>query len=157
MARFRFRAQVALDLRRKQDEDARRLLGEAKRATSAAERTLDGHCRVLDEAMARAAREEAQASDTTRAIWYRNWMRRQQQVIDEARQVLETRRAEERAAADRAFVARRKLRALERLRDRMWKSFLLAEQRAEQKELDVLGGLRYVARERAPGGLRDVR
>jgi len=157
MARFRFRAQVALDLRQKQDEDARRILGEAKRATAAAERALDEERRVLAEALARAAREEAQASDTTRAIWYRNWMKRQQQVIELALRVAEKRRAEEREAAERAVIARRKLRALERLRDRTWKAFQVAEQRAEQKELDVLGGLRYVARERAPGGLRDVR
>ena len=150
MARFRFRAQVALDLRRKQDEDARRALAEAKRVTAVAQRALDEERRVLEEALARAADEESKASDTTRAIWYRNWMKRQQQVIELALRVVETRRAEEQGAAARAVIARRKLRALERLRDRMWKAYLVVEQRAEQKELDVLGGLRYVVRERAP-------
>lgn len=152
MARFRFRAQAAMDLRRKQDEDAQRALGEARRATQQAQAALDHERRVLDEAMVQARREAEQAYDATRAVWYRNWMSRQQQVIAAATRALEERRTAERTATEHAMQARRKLRALERLKDRLWKAFLAAELRAEQKELDVLGSLRYVARERAPGG-----
>lgn len=152
MAHFRFRAQVALDLRQRQDEDAQRELGATRQARVAAERMLAEEERVLAEAHVRASIEEARACDTSRAVWYRNWMRRQQMVIAAARATVEARRQDEAAAAERAIEARRRLRALERLRDRAWKAFQTAERRTEQKEFDVLGGLRYVARREVPEG-----
>jgi flagellar export protein FliJ len=153
MANFRFRAQVALDLRRKQDEEAQRDLGIARHATADAKRALDAEERVLADANVRASVEEARATDTTHAVWYRNWMKRQQQVIGAARAAVDTRLQEERAFAERAMEARRRLRSLERLRERAWKAFQTLERRAEQKEYDVLGGLRYVAQRDVPGGM----
>jgi flagellar biosynthesis chaperone FliJ len=152
MANFRFRAQVALELRHKQDDEAQRALGAARQATVAAQHAVLVEERALADAHVRASREEAQASDTTRAVWYRNWMKRQQQVIAAAKAVVETRLQEEREAAARAMETRRRLRSLERLRDRALKAFLTLERRTEQKEFDVLGGLRYVARQHVPGG-----
>jgi flagellar export protein FliJ len=152
MANFRFRAQVALDLRRTQDDEAQRALGAARQATVAAQHVVAAEERALTDANARASREEAQASDTTRAVWYRNWMKRQQQVIAASRAVVATREQEERDAAARAMEARRRLRSLERLRDRAWTAFQTLERRTEQKEFDVLGGLRYVARRDVPEG-----
>lgn len=153
MANFRFRAQAALELRQTQDERAQRALGDARRATAAAEEIVDREVRALSEAHTRACQEEASASDLTRAIWYRNWMRRQQAVIVSARAVVDARRADQRTAADRAMETRRRLRSLERLRDRLWQAFQTAERRVEQKEFDVLGGLRYVARRDVPEGV----
>ena len=152
MAGFRFRAQVALDLRRKQDDEAQRALGVARQATVAAQRALDEQVRILEESHARARIEEAHASDTSRAVWYRNWMTRQRLVIAAARAAVDARRNEETAAAQRTIETRRRLRSLERWRDRHEKAFQLAERRAEQKEFDVLGGLRYVARRVVPEG-----
>ena len=153
MGPFRFRAQAALDLRRKQDEDAQRALGVARHATVAAENALTHEVIMLQDGQARARDEEARASDTTRAIWYRNWIKRQQQRIAAAQTVVETRREEERTAGAHAMETRRRLRSLERLRDRTLKAYQVAELRAEQKEFDVLGGLRYVARQDVPGGM----
>jgi flagellar biosynthesis chaperone FliJ len=153
MPSFRFRAQVALDLRRKQDEEAQRALGAARQARVAAEGTLEAEERALADGNLRASIEEARAWDASRTVWYRNWMRRQQQVIAAARAVVEARRQDERAAAERAMDARRRVRALERLRDRAWQVFLTAERRTERKEFDVLGGLRYVARRAVPEGV----
>jgi len=150
---FRFRAQAALDMRRKQDEEAQRALGVAKHATAAAERALRHEQQMLVEAQARARDEEARAWDTARVIWYRNWMKLQQQRIAAAARRLDERRAEERAAAERAMETRRRLRSLERLRERSLKAYQTAELRIEQKEFDVLGGLRFVARQNVPGGV----
>jgi flagellar export protein FliJ len=152
MATFRFRAQAALEMRRKQDDDAQRALAAARRAAADAQDAVARAERDLVEAHQRAAVEEAKASDTTRAIWYRNWMKWQQAVIAAARATLAARRGEERAAADLAMETRRRLRSLERLRERMWKAFQTAERRAEQKEFDALGGLRFVARADVPEG-----
>lgn len=153
MANFRFRAQVALDLRRTQDEDAQRALGAARQSRAAAERLLEDETRALADGHARASLEEARAWDASRVVWYRNWMKRQQQVIAAAKAALDARRQEELAAAERATEARRRVRALERLRDRAWKTFQTAERRSEQKEFDVLGGLRFVARREVPEGV----
>jgi flagellar export protein FliJ len=153
MGTFRFRAQVALDLRQTQDDDAQRELGAARQARAAAERVLEAEKRRLAEAHVTAAIEEARAWDGARACWYRNWMKRQQQVIAAARAGLAARRGDELAAAEKAMEARRRLRALQRLRDRALKAFHTAERRKEQKEFDVLGSLRFVARRELPEGV----
>jgi flagellar export protein FliJ len=153
MATFRFRAQVALDLRLKQDEEAQRALGAARQARAAAEHALEREERILADAHVRAAEEEARAWDASKAVWYRNWMKRQKQAIAAARAAVEARLQDERTAAQHAFEARRRVRALERLRDRVWAAFQVLERRSEQKELDVLGSLRYVARRDVPEGV----
>jgi membrane protein involved in colicin uptake len=152
MAKFRFRAEAALELRRKQDDEAQRALAEARRDTARAEAVREREQRLLDETLARARDEEARACDMARAIWHRHWMRRQRLVIEAAVRAVEERRAAERAAAEHAVIARRRLRSLERLRDRLWTAHVGDERRAEQKEMDVLGGLRFVARRGAPEG-----
>lgn len=152
MAKFRFRAQAALDLRQRQDDEAQRALGAARQARLAAQRGLEAEERRLADAHVRALQDEAQAFDPGRAIWYRNWVKRQRQVIAAAGAAVDARWSEERAVAEQAMLARRKLRALERLKDRSWKAFEVAERRLEQKELDVLGGLRYVAQRPVPEG-----
>jgi flagellar export protein FliJ len=152
MPRFRFRAEAALDLRRKRDEEAQRLLAAASQATRQAEQALGAEERLLSETLARAGAEEARGADLAGVIWCRAWMRRQRLVIEAARRALDDRRRAERAAAEQAMEARRKLRALERLRERLWQAFQVAERRAEQKDLDALGGLRYVARRGVPEG-----
>ena len=57
-----------------------------------------------------------------------------------------------RQSVGRALETRRKLWAVQRLKDRLWKASLAGELRAEQKELDGRGGLRYVARGGVPEG-----
>ncbi len=141
-----------MDLRRKRDEEAQRALAAAVRATHQAEGALQAEDRLLSETLARAGAEETRAADLAGAVWCRTWMRRQRQVIEAARRNVEERRRAERVAAQQAMEARRKLRSLERLRERLWQAFQAAERRAEQKELDALGGLRFVARRGVPEG-----
>lgn len=150
---FRFRAQAALDLRRRQDDEAQRELGVARHATVAAARVVQQERQTLEDGLARARDDEARAWDTARAIWYRNWITLQKERIAAAEAVLVKRREEERTAAERAMMTRRKLRSLERLRERNVKAYQTAELKAEQKEFDVLGGLRFVARQDVPGGM----
>jgi flagellar export protein FliJ len=153
MGAFRFRAQAALDLRRTQDEEAQRALAAAKNATAAARAVVERAEHALVEARERAREEEAHAADTTAAIWYRNWMKGLQRAIGLARAALEERLVAERAASARAVEARRRLRSLERLRDRMLRAAQRAELRAEQKAFDLLGSLGHVARRDVPEGV----
>lgn len=152
MPAFRFRAQVALDLRRRQEEDARRLLGDARRAVLDAREQVERSVASLDEAFERARDYASRADNLVQTSWYRNWILLKQQQVAAGRHTLAGREAEELEASRRAMEARRKLKSLERLRERMWAVHIDAERRQEQKLLDELGGLRHVARLVVPGG-----
>lgn len=147
MAKFKFRAEAAMDLRRKRDDEAQRTLADARRVARAAEADLAREERSLNDTLTLALAEEANTANIACSVWLRNWMQRQRQVIEAAGRRAEERRRLERAAAEQAIEARRQLRALERLRERQWRAFLQQEHRVEQRDLDMLAGLRYVARQ----------
>ena len=149
MRPFKFRAEAALDVRRKHDEDARRALALARTATRAAAHVLS--CAV--ERIESANRDTAaawQASGTIdRLIWQRNWMVGLERDASHARQALADRENEERRAAEIAQHARMQVRVLERLRERALRAWQLEARRVEQKAIDELAGLRFAARQRA--------
>jgi flagellar FliJ protein len=151
MRPFKFRAEAALDIRRKHDEDAQRALALARAATHAASTVLS--CAL--EHIASANREHAaawQASGSVdRLIWQRNWMLGLERDVERARQALSERVDEERRAAEIAQHARMQVRVLERLRERAWCAWQLEARRVEQKAIDELAGLRFAARKRAAG------
>jgi flagellar export protein FliJ len=143
---FVFRPQPALDLRRKQEEAALRALalaeGELQRAGE-----LVSSART---AIATAGDNGKAALATVRAahelVWYRNWMVGLERDLARARQREEERRIDVQAAQHKAMQARRAVRALERLKDRVWKEYETASRREDQKALDLLGSLQYAAR-----------
>ena len=83
--------------------------------------------------------------------WHRNWMVGLQRDLARARQVEEERRMDVQAATAAAMKARRAVRALERLKERAWRAHDVLARREDQKALDLLGGLRYAARQRRTG------
>jgi flagellar export protein FliJ len=146
VAKFIFRAQVALDLRRKQEDAARLALAEAQSRLQLAEWELHGAQTRLTEAMTRARDTEAEAADPTLAIWYRNWIHRQRREVARCLQILDNRQADVKAAEAKAMEARRAVRVLEKLRDRAWSEHNTRERRDEQKALDMLGVMQYAIR-----------
>jgi flagellar export protein FliJ len=146
MAKFIFRAQAALDLRRKQEEVAQLALAEAQARLREAELALgDAEGRVAD-ALARARDTEAEANDPTLAIWYRNWIHRLRREVARCEQVLDGRQADAKAAEAKALDARRAVRVIEKLRERAWTTHTTRERREEQKALDLLGVMQYAIR-----------
>lgn len=143
MARFLFRAQAALDLRKRQEEEALRALAAAEAREREADHALRRQIDTLADGMRRGLDEEARPGDTTSRIWYRNWIVGQQQRVERCRQAWQARRADVVAATAEAQRARRKVRTLERFRDRAWRRFTVAERREEQKGFDHLGSLRF--------------
>ena len=143
MPRFVFKAEPALDLRRRREDAARQAQAEATASCAAAQRAFDDATAAVNQSLA----ELAAQNDPARAAWYRNWIARQRQ--DAA--IKKARLAERRIALDRAVarlnLAHRDVRALERLRAKALAAWQLAEQRAEQKELDWLASVRYALRE----------
>lgn len=153
MRPFVFRAQVALDLRQKRDEDARRELAAANATVARAEAALaDANGRV-DAAHEAARQAQATATDTTAHVWYRNWIRIQQQDVERRQDELDHRREEARTAHERATRAHVDLRVLERLKERARRAYDLAAAREEQKAIDWLAVLRSLPQEGTQEGL----
>jgi flagellar export protein FliJ len=145
MRPFRFRALAALELRRKQEDDARSALGEAERALRVAETQLQS---ALDTAgQANQQLSLAQTHGATGALigWHRSWILSCRLVADERR----ARVADAAAAVEqRAQVVRdahRKRRTLERFRDRAWRKYQADAGREEQRDMNGLAGMRYLA------------
>lgn len=149
---FKFRAQVALEFRARQDEAAQRQLALATAGVRLAEQALDRAKTALETALDRARREESEGGDVQRLMWYRNWITGQRCAVAAGEATLAARQRAWRVAQDQANRARRDLRALERYRDRVLKEWEREERRQEQKALDLLGALQYAARRTVPGG-----
>ncbi len=152
MRPFVFRAQVALDLRRRRDDEARRELAAANSAVgdaqSALEQTVVARARALDDAKA----AEASATDTVTLEWYRNWITSQQRDVARRQETLDDRRTAASAARERAVRTHMDVRVLEKLKERASKTYDLAVRREEQKAIDWLAVLRSVSRDGQAGG-----
>jgi flagellar export protein FliJ len=153
LKRFVFRAQVALDLRLKQDEEARRALAVAESLARDARASLEAAERLLNDMLQRGGDARA-AEDVAASIWYRNWLVGQHQRIERCRLILREREQAVSDAVAHAQLARRKAKSLERFREHAWQRYTREERREEQKVLDELGGVRYVLARETGGGDR---
>lgn len=153
MKRFVFRAQPALDLRLKQEDDARRALAVAESLARDARASLEEAERLLTDMMRR-GRDDDAAGDVTASIWYRNWLIGQKRRIAQCREALRQREQAVVEAVGHAQLARRKAKSLECFRDHSWQRYRREEAREEQKVLDELGGIRFVLARESAGGDR---
>jgi flagellar protein FliJ len=151
LAKVLFRAEPALTMRRKLEDEARLALADAQRRAYLAEEALRNAQNSLSDATRRACEAEAQATDPVLAIWYRNWIKRQQREVARSAQVLDGRRADVGQAEGRVMEAHKAVRALEKLRQRALDDFTEHERKTEQKEIDLLGVMQYAMRSRDRG------
>lgn len=145
MKAFRFRAQAAIDLRRREYDEARRLLARASLDLRAAQD-------VFDDARARhlSAREDwgremAQGIESARSQWYRFWIIRLEHEQAVCARAVTAREREVSLASAACLTARQRLESLERFRDKArlaWEHAVAAD---EQKQVDALATLRHVA------------
>jgi flagellar protein FliJ len=152
MRQFRFRAQSALDLRRKVEEAAERALAVAQAAVRAAEEGTASADRALKSATERANESTASATGAHELIWYRNWILSKRAALADRRRAEQQRRAEAHHAAEALIKARRERKALELLRDKAWRAHVQTERRNEQKDLDLLGAISHGIRRTGGGG-----
>jgi flagellar export protein FliJ len=147
---FSFRPQPALDLRRRQEEEARRALALAEAELARAETDLvEARARADNGLTARhAAFARGTSADTLG--WYRNWMIGLEHDVVRANRRREERRTSVQTAEHKVQEARRALRALERLRDRSWRAYQQQARREEQRDLDLLASLQYAVRRARP-------
>jgi flagellar FliJ protein len=143
MGVFRFRMQTALDLRVRQEDEAKAALAAAETARREAEQQRDAARAALDATLARSREAESRTGDVTERLWYRNWIVAQRHEVERRQQALVAREAIVREATSAAQAAHQKRRILERLKDRAAASFGAEEHRQEQKVFDELGTLRF--------------
>lgn len=147
MRPFVFRAQVALDVRRTRDDEARRDLAAANGAVVDAESALEQSVATRTRALDDARTAEASATETVTLEWYRNWITSQQRVVATRQDELEQRRTAAAAARERATRTHMDVRVLEKLKERASRTYDLAVRREEQKAIDWLAVLRSVSRD----------
>jgi flagellar export protein FliJ len=142
---FRFRAQSALDLRQREETDAKHALGAARQQVALAASAVAAAEARLADGLKQAREERARATSTTTSGWLRNWLAGQHRDVATLHRALGERRDAERQAAETLVDATRRVRALVHLRERLWQAHALEERRAEQRELDWHGSLRHLA------------
>ena len=143
MKRFVFRAQVALDVRRRRDEDAQRELAAAEMRRLAASEHLDHARAALQHGLAQASLAERRAGDVAARVWHRNWIVGQRLEVERRAAQVRQREREVEDAAQQARVAHRQRESLERLHDRGLSAWQDAARHAEQKAIDELAGMRF--------------
>jgi flagellar export protein FliJ len=144
MADFRFRAQAALDLRRKQEDEASAALGQAEAACRLAEARRDQAEADRRTAQEQLATAERCGSDISTLLWHQNWIARLAAEVETAKVDVEARSADARVAEQAWRQARQKRLALERLRERAVRRHQHELQRQELKVIDELARLRFI-------------
>ena len=145
MPPFCFRAQPALDLRRREHDAAQRALARADAERQEVQRRLTGAERTLD-----AARREADGAERTRDArheleWYRFWIVRLERERAALRSALGACEAALTAARQACLAARQRHEALERLREKAYIAHVSAEATVERRLIDELAVQRFIA------------
>ena len=145
MKPFHFRAQAAIDLRQREFDEARRVLARATLDLRAAERV-----RAEADARIAAARDECTRGlrgtiDIARLRWHQSWIVRLEHEWAVCAADVAARERDVARASAAAMMARQRLEALERFKDKARTAWEHAAAAEEQKQIDALATLRHVA------------
>ena len=152
MKAFRFRAQAALDLRLKQEEQALRVLANAQNAAERARERTDAAATNVSAADQQFQNATQQGASGWQIGWHRSWIAKQRLEVDaRKREAAISAVAVDRAAASVRDTHRTR-RTLERLRDRSRRTYDTEVVRHDTREMNMLAGLRYGAQARDEGG-----
>jgi flagellar FliJ protein len=149
MAAFIFRPQPALDLRRRQEEAAQLAVSEARVISEHAAHLFADAQAAFAAGSARAAALDAAGGSITDVIWHRNWIRSLRRELVRTEANAEDRRVQLETAEQALVVARERVKALERLKERAVAAHQERERREEQKAMDELATLRFAIRQRS--------
>lgn len=146
MSPFRFRARAALQLRRREHDEALAALARAQTDVARARRQVEDAGGALQEADDH-FRAALHAPDAAMPLeWYRTWRLR---LLEERQRCeVDCRAREEEMYQATALVTstRQRVRALERLHDNALAAWQQAAHREEQKTMDALAALRFTSR-----------
>jgi flagellar export protein FliJ len=143
-----------LELRRREAEAARGALQRAQLLVRAGEDAVGGAEERRDRARAGLAAAMARTTTSAEIAQHRAWIDRMESTLRDSRAALERQRMDAQAAAVALADAQRRVRVLERLRERAWRRHVEAERLAERRTLDEFATLAHARRreeERARG------
>ena len=144
MSPFRFRAAAALDLRRRQEQDAAAHLARAEAELAALQAQTREAEVTRERAQEQLATIERRGSDVVTLMWHRNWIVRLTQELTARRQRVDRQVDAVRQSEQSWRDARRRRLALERMYERALRRHRQDQQREELKVIDELARLRYV-------------
>lgn len=147
MRPFVFRAQAALDFRRRRHDDAKRELAAANASVFEAEAALESSVEQHDHALRDARDEEVRATGVATREWYRNWITVRRREVERRQETLAHRCAAADTARDRATRTHVEVRVLEKLQERARRTYDDAVRREEQKSIDWLAVIRTFTRQ----------
>jgi flagellar export protein FliJ len=149
--RFTFRAQPALDLRRREHDAARRALAVAEHQLSLDERRFGEARDTLSDARRVFAHTLRDPSAETPVAWHRVWMLRLEQALRAHAASVEASAARVATAREEWARTRQRAESLARLKDKAQQAWARAEELRERKESDALAVMRYrVAAQASP-------
>ena len=149
MARFIFRPQPALDLRRREEDAAQLVVAEARAISERAAQAHVAAQAAFDEGTARATALDAAGGSITDVIWHRNWIRALRRELVRTEANAEDRRVQLEAAEQALVTARERVKVLERLKERAIEAHQERERVEEQRAMDDLATLRFALRQRS--------
>jgi flagellar export protein FliJ len=152
MRPFQFRAQAALDLRRKQEDEARRALADAQTAHEAAQARA-----VAADLGARNAADEfvsaqRKGTEAWRLGWHQSWITKLRLEADACQRATAISAATVERATASVVSAYQRRRTLERLRERARRRYETEAARQHSREMNDLASLRFAARLAERGG-----
>jgi flagellar export protein FliJ len=147
---FTFRAQPALDLRRREHDARRRSLVTAEFELTVERRRFDEACDTLCSARDHLGRQMENRHASPDLTWHRDWIQRLEQSRRAHASAVAEKEARVAVATAECVVARQKLESLERLKDKARRSWDDAERAREQREFDALATMRYEIAGREP-------
>ncbi len=153
MATFRFRAQAALDLRRRQFDSSRRELAVAEQVRDEARMRVERADAAVAAARRAGSARAHQAGTITDWHWYRFWILRLEYERAAEHAVLTSKEALVESSRLACAQAKQRCESLERFRAKAREAFDAAEAAAERKLVDELATRRFVISSRGFEGV----
>lgn len=154
MRPFRFRPAAALELRAAEEDRASRQLAHTRADLQAADQRATDAVDAALAASEELQRHHAEGSEAWRLAWHRSWIARQRHEVTMTRDAAVRSAAAVTHATAAVHAARQRRRALERLRDRAWQRHKTEVTRHEDKDMNLLANLRFLADAAAKEGTR---
>jgi flagellar export protein FliJ len=155
MAPFRFRAGAALDLRRRQEDAAAAVLGQAEARFHELSSELIAAEAHRTRALADQAAQAMRGIDVATLFWHRNWIIRLRATVDDVNVRMRAQSIKVHEARRAWQVARQRRLVLDRLRERALARYRADEQRIELKDMDELARIRFVMPDAGDEGVND--
>ena len=147
MRPFRFRAEAALQMRRREHDRALVMLARAQAAFVAAQQGVEAAQKTIEHAD-RELQQAMQTPDPQLPLgWYRSWRLKVREDHRAAEARRDARDKDVREAAGEVSRSRQRVRSLERLRELAVAAWERESRRSDQRTMDALASMRFSRRD----------